>query len=511
MTPTMQEAISAFKSAYARELAVHPEDIRDLDELDNMIHDARAEMGQFAMATSVDIAAKHALENPPVCCGKPMSNHHRPKLRVVSVQGDHETRGVSFRCEECNNTRRPAHEQLGVDVYVKATKLFEKFAADFFLDKGAPTAVRRLKEHHGIEPGRTTVLNHVERRGEDARRWLDEKLNAASAEAERRRGHPARLDAVFVQMDSSSGKTVQPLVRPEMTPDAELTPVRQVPKVNRPIEGRQVKLLCAQAQGDADWVYDAYIGEFDDAPRRLEGLAATCGWQPGVKAVMTADGEEKNREMGEGAFLPHFQFILDHPHALGHLRDVITYGKDVLPLPGAQWMDRAIRRLHEGEVLDVVVEIRGLAKQVTEDKAQTKVDNVATYFKERADAVHYDKFKAEGWPLSSGKVEGGHIHFVHPISKRGSGWLVSNLNNTLALMCIRESNCWQEFWESTRWTDTAQVETEARSRKTTTGKLPDRPPRSPCASQSPDCTARRGNSGASQNFHAPPVRAPCAS
>jgi hypothetical protein len=180
----------------------------------------------------------------------------------------------------------------------------------------------------------------------------------------------------------------------------------------------------------------------------LEGLAATCGWQPEVKVVMTADGEEKNREMGEGAFMPHFQFILDHPHALGHLKDVITYGKDELPVPGAQWMDQATRRLHEGKVLDVVAEIRDLAKQVEDDKAQTKVDNVATYFKERADAVHYDKFREQGWPLSSGKVEGGHIHFVHPISKRGSGWLVKNLNNTLALMCIRESGWWQEYWDS---------------------------------------------------------------
>ena len=60
---------------------------------------------------------------------------------------------------------------------------------------------------------------------------------------------------------------------------------------------------------------------------------------------------------------------------------------------------------------------------------------------------NYDKFKEQGWPLSSGKVEGGHIHFIHPISKRGSGWLVPNLNNTLALACIRQSGWWDEFWK----------------------------------------------------------------
>ena len=122
-------------------------------------------------------------------------------------------------------------------------------------------------------------------------------------------------------------------------------------------------------------------------------------------------------------------------------------------------MDQAIRRLHKGKVLDVVAEIRDLAKQVEDDKSQTKVDNVATYFKERADAVHYDKFREEGWPLSSGKVEGGHIHFVHPISKRGSGWLVENLNNILALMCIRESGWWEEFWGSTQNREAAGLKT----------------------------------------------------
>jgi hypothetical protein len=451
MTPTMQEAIGAFKTAFARGLAQRPEDIRDVDELDQMLHEARIEIGHSAMGTSVHMAVTQALMSPPVCCGQPMRNHHRPKLRVMSMQGNHEAGGVSYRCDECGNTRRPVHERLGVDVYRKTTRLFERLSADFFLDKGAPTAVRRLKEHHGIEPGRTTVLHHAERRGEQARRWLDEKLRRASIKAEARRGHPAQVDAVFVQMDSSSGKTVQPLVRPEVVGDApvERTPVRRVPKVRRPIEGRQVKLLCAQPEGAVDWVYDAYIGEFDDAPRRLEGLASTCDWQPGVKAVMTADGEAKIREMGEGAFLPHFQFILDHPHALGHLKDVITYGKDTLPCPAAQWMDRAIRRLHEGKVLDVVAEVRGLAEQIEDEASETKVDNVATYFEERADAVHYDKFKEKGWPLSSGNVEGGHIHFIHPISKRGSGWLVPHLNNTLALACIRQSNMWDEFWQST--------------------------------------------------------------
>jgi hypothetical protein len=450
MTPTMRQAIDAFKTTFRRGLVERPEDIRAADELDQMIHHARAEIGEGAMQITIETCVTHALMQPPLCCGQPMDNHHRPKLRIVSMQGDHDGQGISYRCGLCRRVERPVHDSLGVDSYAKTTALFDELSADFFLDRGAPTAVRRLQRHHGIEPGRTTVLNHVEQRGHQAREWLDEKLSAASNAAEQRRGHPVAVDTVFVQMDSSSGKTVQPLVRPEITDGepVERTAVRQLPKVKRPIEGRQVKLLCAQRQGDADWVYDAYIGEFDEAPLRLEGLAATCDWQPGVQVVMTADGESKNRESGEGAFEPDFQFILDHPHALGHLKDVVTYGKDALDEQPSQWMDHTIRRLHEGKVRDIIVEVRHMAEKIEDVSSRNKVDNVATYFKERADAVHYDEFKAKGWPIASGTVEGGHIHLVHPISKRGSGWLVTNLNNTLALACIRQSGWWDEFWNS---------------------------------------------------------------
>jgi hypothetical protein len=248
----MHQAIEAFKTTFAAGVAERPEDIRSADELDTMIHQARAELGGVAMSLSVQAAVVHGLEHRPRCCGdEPMKGHHRPKLCIQSVQGKHEAHGVSYRCESCGRVARPVHELLGVVSYAKTTVLFERLSADFFLDKGAPTAVRRLKEHHGVEPGRTTVLDHVEKRAEQARHYLDRRLQEASNHAEERRGYRAPVEAIFVQMDSSSGKTVQPLARPEVAEyaDVERTPVLNLPKVKRPVEGRQVKLLCAQPEG----------------------------------------------------------------------------------------------------------------------------------------------------------------------------------------------------------------------------------------------------------------------
>jgi len=134
-----------------------------------------------------------------------------------------------------------------------------------------------------------------------------------------------------------------------------------------------------------------------------------------VKVVMTADGDEKIREVGKGAFDPDFQFILDREHAIKHLRDVPTYGQDVVPAetPTA-WVVEAKNLLHAGKVRDVIRQVRSTAELVEDEKNRAKVDNVATYFEERASAVNYNYFKEQGWPQGSGAVEGGHIHFIPP-------------------------------------------------------------------------------------------------
>jgi len=451
MTLSMQQAIDAFKTVYAQALESRPDDIHTVDTMDEMIHAARAELGAFAMAQTIKQAVAEGLRQERICsCGGPLELHHRPGLRVQSMQGTHEGHGVSLRCETCKRTVRPVHERLGIEQYSKSTLLFDRLSSDFFLDKGAPTAVRRLKEHHNIEPGRTTVLQHAEESGELARTFLDEKLRQAAEDAEARRGHTPRVDTVFVEMDSSSGKTVQPLVRPEVAEGAvvERTPVRELPKVQRPIEGRQVKLLCAQAKGETDWVYDAYVGEYEEAPQKLVGLAANRGWQDGVKAVMIADGDDKICEVAQGAFGSDLRMILDREHAIKHLRDVTTYGKDAVPSDSPEaWLAPAKSLLHTGRVRELIAHVRAIAPAVEDPKDRTKVENVAIYFEERARAVHYDYFKEQGWPLGSGAVEGGHIHFIHPITKRGSGWLTNHLNHTVALACVRQSGWWQEFWD----------------------------------------------------------------
>lgn len=446
MTPSLHQACEAFKQRYRRALSEHPEDIRTADELDEMIHEARAAIGAAAMELSV--SAVRETTDVRCSCGGRAIVQRRPGVELRSMQGRHQVQGVVLECSACGRRWWPVHERLGLQGQHHSTVLFERLSADFLLDKGSPSAARRLQEHHGIEVGRTTVLQHAEQHGHQARQFIELKLAAALERSEARRGQALEVAEVLVQMDSSSGKTVHQLDRPTVADEVpgERTPVRGLLKVKRPIEGRQVKLLCAQAKGEASWSYYSYVGEFDEAVVPLQGLAATRGWQDGTLAVMTSDGEPSIQQVGKGAFDPDFRFILDHPHAMTHLADVPQYAPELLPLPKDEWLQYATARLHQGEALKLVDEVRAMASQLAEGEHRTKVDNVAIYFEKRASATHYDAFKERGWPIASGNVEGGHRAFIHPISKRGTGWLVEHLNGVVALACVRQNQWWDEFW-----------------------------------------------------------------
>ena len=451
MTPSLLQACAAFQETYAKALRDRPEDLAMLDDLDEAIHQARATVGEAALTVSLQQAQQQAASASRTCeCGGSFCIKSRSGIDVHSMQGHKHVEGLLLECNRCHRAVRPLHDQLGVRGAHHTTLLFERLSADFFLDKGSPRAAGRLREHHGLEVGRTTVLKHAEAQAALARQFLDEKCTRAIAAEDQRRAQPARIEEVFTQMDSSSGKTVHKLNRPnESEADASLerTAVRGLVKMTRPIEGRQVKLLCAQGRGQAQWVHYAYVGEFEDAITPLQGLSATCGWREGVHAVMTADGDDSIREVAQRAFKPHLHIILDRPHAVEHIGHVTANAPDYLGEPASAWAARATNMLHTGRVHDLIGEVNIIAGQMpAASKERTKVENVATYFTNRADATHYDLFRERGWPIASGTVEGGHASFIHPLSKRGSGWLLGNLNGTVALACVRQNEWWDEFW-----------------------------------------------------------------
>ena len=102
-------------------------------------------------------------------------------------------------------------------------------------------------------------------------------------------------------------------------------------------------------------------------------------------------------------FLPHFPGaipILDYYHAAEHLAD---YCK-LLPAPRRGADERSLSTMmREGEVLQMIHEMKRLLAKVTDTDEAWKQIN---YFTNSQDRMDYARYRDLGWPIGSGLVEG---------------------------------------------------------------------------------------------------------
>ena len=56
MTPSMIQAVEAFKTTYVEALRSRPEDILTACQMDEMVHQARSELGACSMGTTIEEA-----------------------------------------------------------------------------------------------------------------------------------------------------------------------------------------------------------------------------------------------------------------------------------------------------------------------------------------------------------------------------------------------------------------------------------------------------------------------
>lgn len=154
--------------------------------------------------------------------------------------------------------------------------------------------------------------------------------------------------------------------------------------------------------------------------------------------------------------------ILDFPHAAAHLADAVTptWGQDT-PTTRA-WLEPQCHTLKHGDPADVLealcqVPTATAADPVAAEAART---GAVDYLTARWDQIQYADFVAQGLPIGSGCVEGGH-KVVMQARMKGSGmhWAPANVNPLLALRCAACSDRWAERWAllTQRWRTTTSV------------------------------------------------------
>lgn len=149
-----------------------------------------------------------------------------------------------------------------------------------------------------------------------------------------------------------------------------------------------------------------------------------------------------------GTCYPHAVEIVDWWHALERLWQVgrMVFGAD--SSEGTAWVKERETALWDGEVESVIQACRELAPKSAE--ANEYVRQSIGYYDTNRERMRYDEFRAAGYPIGSGAVEGGGCKMVvgGRMKQAGMRWSRRGAQAVLALRSALFSDRWDEVWAS---------------------------------------------------------------
>ncbi len=172
----------------------------------------------------------------------------------------------------------------------------------------------------------------------------------------------------------------------------------------------------------------------------LERAAFVQGMSTRTQVIAVADGGNGLREALEKQF-PRLTFILDRPHLKQHL----YAGAEAIGLTGIErhtWVSNKLHLIDSGRVKLVILQLKSYQGQGIK-----RIINLSEYLERFSDAVHYERFLAQGFPIGSGEVESAHRYIPQKRLKiPGATWHPDTVNPMLALRIIRANDWWEDFW-----------------------------------------------------------------
>lgn len=394
----------------------------------------------------------------PVCSFK--CERARATVRVRTTRCTLEVEVWRYRCRACRINRSPVREWLGLESGATTAGLDRALAA-LSTQMSFGAAAQQMLEQHGHEVDRTLVERRTYAVGKDAVAYLEERDTKRLEEVMDAVGVRRGAEQVLVQVDSGAVPVGQ-LVRPKRNPKdkaQELTPVRRLPKGRRPKSKREVRVVVAWQPGQVDdKVVDLHIAPLNHPEVTGQDMyiaALEAGMGDNTHVHCTCDMAQWQTMQFDEQFgaQPKATLCADFYHTLEYVAAAARAGRvaaDILP----RWIAMQARRLKQGERELIIADLREhRCKSETcpkTDKDECAVVAAIRYLTRNASYMDYQRFIADGLPIGSGEVEGRIRHIVRRRLDLPGDWREDNLALLTALLTIRHSGWWDDFWD---WLD----------------------------------------------------------
>jgi len=292
----------------------------------------------------------------------------------------------------------PLDEKLGLNRCLGYSPLMSYLLSSFGSSEAFAQAAKLLGEALGFGVSATAVQRNTEAVGE---RIPDTPYAMISSQ----RGQKP-CEVMVVEVDG----TISPQIQ-------EKQGLRGRESLKQPTDWKECNVVVVQKMQAGEEV-DRWIGarygqhqEFDTYAGRA---ALAMGQHFARKLVFLADGAHTNWELQQTNF-PASVGILDFYHASEHLGVFCSLLADQrkAKVTHARWD----HMLLDGQALQVTQEMRRRADTVADRDSAIREIN---YFKNNLSRMDYDTYRAQGFPIGSGLVEGS-CKFVVGKRFKGSG------------------------------------------------------------------------------------------
>jgi hypothetical protein len=349
---------------------------------------------------------------------------HRPRT-LATLVGQVTVERAYYHCPRCGSSCCPYDQACGLGPGQESVGLAKAAALVGVMDPFAPAA-DVLAELTGQRLGDRTVHRITRRAGavaSERERQLALRMAVWSVPLEGVEARPGRL---YVAVDGV-------MVRRGQWNEAKC-----------------VTCYWDEGQGEDAVRHARYCVRFESAEQFAAfvwGLACRCGLETAHEVILLGDGaawiwERVWNVLGERAVC-----ITDWYHVMEHLWDCgkALHGEGTDACQA--WVRQRETMLWEGRWRELVQSLPDERKAVRSPAKRQAVQELETYLGNQGERLAYDRFRAAGYDIGSGRVESACKHVVAVRMKRsGMIWSDDGSQDILSLRAVRLNGQWDQFW-----------------------------------------------------------------
>jgi Uncharacterised protein family (UPF0236) len=378
-----------------------------------------------AKATEVHLARQrlgYEGASRPCSCGQAQRFvEHRPKT-IATQMGSIELRRAYYRCRHCGASALPYDERIGLGTGAESVGLAQAAAYLGIQDTFANAAATLCRL-----TGQRLSESTIER--------LTEAIGGAAARQEE------QLAAGRSEWRSPSAET---------SPTTLYVAVDGV-QVHQEDGWHEAKCVACYWDAAAGKRETRYAVRFENAAEFVGfvwSLACRCGLERAQRVVLLGDGADWIWKH-VGGLLKEAVCIVDWYHALQHIwtcgRALYGEGTDETQ----RWVQELERLLWDGQVRLILERLRVRCTRTRAKAKRAALQALITYIENQDDRLAYDRFRAAGLDIGSGRVEAACKHVVAIRMKRcGMRWSKTGSQNVLSLRTVWLNGDWNRLWET---------------------------------------------------------------